>query len=234
MITRSQIEKLKALNQKVLANRMGPGFLRKILAINFRNFRPNESIIFDSPLTAIVGRNGTGKSTVLHLAGCAFAPPVANEATNTAGNTFNKFIPISQRDQMPLNSEYGFVYGDTSSQSYMWELRSRGEKKAFTWDRRGSRDEKRIQRNTIVLGFEKNIPNVFTLSKYFGLTGPAVISRLAAIGTQTQLVALESNTVQLINRITGKAYRKIERRTDRFAFFRSIVMDMWLMANIQI
>ncbi|NUF45576.1 AAA family ATPase, partial [Acinetobacter pittii] len=40
-------------------------FLKKIIFSNYKNFQPNTEIEFNYPLTVLVGRNGTNKSSVL-------------------------------------------------------------------------------------------------------------------------------------------------------------------------
>ncbi len=218
MLRKELIDKLVQKNKAVASGAMGPTYLRKIQTIKFRNFLENELVIFGSTLTAIVGRNGTGKSTVLHLAGCAFAPPPASGSTLTgkAGKTFNDFIPDSVKDNMPLDSAYGYEYGDGIKHSFVWFERGGARAGERTWDRRGTRSARR-QRNTVFLGFEKNIPNVLSLSKYFELPLSDVEKRLGSMGLDADLVPLSDSIVSRIGQIAGKSYQTIQRRTDKYS-----------------
>jgi len=50
---------------KLLSNRKLEPYLKKIVFSNYKNFSPNTTIEFQYPLTVLVGRNGTNKSSVL-------------------------------------------------------------------------------------------------------------------------------------------------------------------------
>ncbi len=48
----------------------------KITSMNIKNLKglKNLNIAFDKPLTAIMGVNGSGKSTIIHALACCFSP----------------------------------------------------------------------------------------------------------------------------------------------------------------
>lgn len=221
MLNRSLIEKLTRTNSDINSGvNKDPLFLKVLQTLNLRNFPISSEITFNSPITAIVGRNGTGKSTLLYLSGCAFAPPLTAGQKRTLGKTFNEFIPDSQRDKMPVGSSYGFIYGDDARQYYVWHERTSGDEARRgnkEWDRR-PRSALRKQKPTIFLGFEKNIPNPLVLSDFFGLTREKIAERLDAIGrSNSDLVALKAEVVSKISHIAGKRYSKIERRLDKYS-----------------
>lgn len=217
MINKDLSQKLSGLNQNIQAGKCSKDFLRSIQTPQFRNFTEGGTIDFKSPITSIVGKNGTGKSTVLFLAGSAYAPPTTKDQARTRGKTFNDFVPDSQKDKMPLGSIYGFIYGDGTDHRFIWHERKSGDKTRAgkrEWDRRGDKSDRK-QRHSVFLGFEKTISNGLLLSNYFGLTRANINARLDNVGVTT--TAIKDDVVKKINYVTGKNYSRIEKRTDPFA-----------------
>jgi predicted ATPase len=220
MIDRTLIRNLQERNARLARGEtLHADFLKSVQTIKFRNFPENGVIDFKSPVTAIVGRNGTGKSTVLFLAGSAYAPPPLEGQKRTKGKTYNNYIPDSQKDKMPLGAQYGFLYADGESHKYIWHEREEGKKERKgmrEWDRRHKTPRK--LKHTIFVGFEKTISNGLLLADYYNLSKTAISERLDIIGRDsTQLENLDRNTIETIKRITGKKYRTIQRRTDKYS-----------------
>lgn len=196
-------------------------FLKKILVTKFRNFPENGEIEFKSPLTAIVGRNGTGKTTLLYLVACAYAP-IAEEK----GKTYNDLIPESTKDHVPIDSQYGFIYENNTDNKFKWIERQSGGKRIGKkeWDKRHSinpETEKphiRARNNSFFFGLEKSISNPFIFANHFNVTKITQGNRLKEIGKDNSLlVKLSDSLVKQISEIVGKNYKSIERRTDKYS-----------------
>lgn len=197
-----KIAVLDKLNQKISTDSYEHQFLHKIKTTKFRNFAFDSEVIFKSPITAIVGKNGTGKTTLLHLAGCSYA-------SDKKGKSFNYFIPESQKDHMPDDSKYGFVYKNNSESenNFVWY------EKRHEWDRRGKNN--RAKRNILFIGFPKTIANPSVFKNYFDITDKALNDRLESVGTETE--KLNDKLVNKISEIVGKTYNSIERRCDKYS-----------------
>lgn len=171
-------------------------------------------------MSAVVGKNGTGKSTVLFLAGCAYAPPLEEGKSRTKGKTFNDFVPDTQKDIMPLGSQYGFIYADKTDHRYIWHERKAGSERRKgkkEWDKRGDKTERKLK-TTIFVGFEKTISNGLLLADYYNLSRSAIEQRLDAIGkNSTDLSELSADVIKVIKRVTSRDYKKIQRRTDKYS-----------------
>lgn len=198
----NKIAALEKLNKKIASNEYQYQFLQKIKTTNFRNFAKDSEIVIKSPITAIVGKNGTGKTTLLHLAGCSYA-------SDSKGKSFNQFIPESQKDHMPDGSRYGFTYVNNieNENNFVWY------EKRHEWDRRGKNN--RARRELLFIGFSKTIANVSVFKNYFDITDKALNVRLNSIGTNT--ISLDNKIISKISEIVGKNYSSIERRNDKYS-----------------
>lgn len=198
----NKIAALENLNKKIASNEYQYQFLQKIKTTNFRNFAKYSEIVIKSPITAIVGKNGTGKTTLLHLAGCSYA-------SDSKGKSFNQFIPESQKDHMPDDSRYGFTYVNNieNENNFVWY------EKRHEWDRRGKNN--RARRELLFIGFSKTIANVSVFKNYFDITDKALNVRLNSIGTNT--ISLDNKIISKISEIVGKNYSSIERRNDKYS-----------------
>lgn len=213
---KTALEKLAELNEKFAANTIPDGlFLRKILTPNFRTFHQN-GIALDSPVTVLVGKNGTGKTTLLYLAACAFAPPMDAAQKRTRGKTFSDFIPETKKDLVPVGSQYGFEYTDKQKNSFKWIERKSGGKRVGTreWDRREKAD--RATKNTVFWGVERNLPNSIQILKFLG--SGCVKEAEDAIGhIGDGVTALAEKIVKDIRHISGKDYKAIGKREGPFS-----------------
>ena len=198
----NKIAALEKLNKKIASNEYQYQFLQKIKTTHFRNFAKDSEIVIKSPITAIVGKNGTGKTTLLHLAGCSYA-------SDLKGKSFNQYIPESQKDHMPDDSKYGFAYLNNSEteNNFVWY------EKRHEWDRRGKNS--RARRDLLFIGFTKTVANVSVFKNYFDITEKALNDRLNSIGTDT--ISLDNKIINKIIEIVGKKYDSIERRCDKYS-----------------
>lgn len=196
-------------------------FLKKILVTEFRNFPKNGEIEFKSPLTAIVGRNGTGKTTLLYLTACAYAP-----IEEEKGKTYNDLIPESTKDHVPMDSQYGFIYQNNTDNKFKWIERQSGGTRVGKkeWDKRHStnpetgRPHIRARNNSFFFGLEKSISNPFIFANHFNITKITQKNRLDEIGKDNSLLEkLSESLVEQISEIVGKNYESIERRTDKYS-----------------
>ncbi len=214
MVDRHLLEQLRKRNARLQSGQYPENFLCKILWPAFRNFNSDLPIEIWSPLTAIVGRNGTGKSSVLFLAGSAYAPP--GETGRTSGRTFNHFVPESYRDKIELGSEYGFEYEDGTQQTLRWHERQVGRVGRREWDRRRRRTRK--QRTTLFFGYEKIISNAHLLAEHFEISQPIIARMLQTVGANEQrIVPLPKEVVRAVEIIVGKTYQSISRRSDIYS-----------------
>lgn len=218
---RTLVRRLQERNAQLARGESVPSdFLKSIQAVNFRNFPQNTLIHLKSPVSAVVGKNGTGKSTVLFLAGSAYAPPLEEGKSRTKGKTFNDFVPDTQKDIIPIGSQYGFIYADGTDHRYIRHVRKAGSESRQgqkEWDKRGDKTERKLK-TTIFVGFEKTISNGLLLADYYNLSASAIAKRLDAIGKNaTDLSELSSDVVKIIRRVTSRSYKKIQRRTDKYS-----------------
>ncbi len=229
MIEPNLIQALIKKNEGISSGEVSDNFLSKILLPNFRNFY-SADIKFQSPLTAIVGRNGTGKSTLLHLAGCAFAPPIKEGQSKGNGKSFNHFIPESHRDKMSEKSEYGFAYGAGSVvHRFIWYKHPGGKRQE--WDPRyptiednldnngqkpDKRKDKRKRRPVFFIGLGKVISNVWWFHNCFNVEKGFIEKRLLEIGSNNP-IKLGDGVIQKIGEIVGRSYKNIYRRQDPFS-----------------
>lgn len=65
-MTPPDLEKLIAEAKKFDPDKPTDGFIREATFTNFKNIEPGTKLAFRFPITAIVGANGTGKSSILH------------------------------------------------------------------------------------------------------------------------------------------------------------------------
>lgn len=77
---------------------------------NFRRFSPNFQINFSFPLTVIVGKNGSGKSTIMKMI----------KVTDTRRNPFDYFFETAIEDAELNGSQFGYVL-DRVKHSYLRE-----------------------------------------------------------------------------------------------------------------
>lgn len=82
-----------------------------IASLRIQGFRgiSDITINIDSPITAISGLNGTGKSTIAQLATCAYKKPVT-EAKEYKRHSISSYFPVSKADPKPFMDDASIEY----------------------------------------------------------------------------------------------------------------------------
>ena len=127
---------------------------------NIRGIGPL-TIVFDYPISAFAGSNGSGKSTVLALAACAFhnvktgfIPPLRAHSYYT----FKDFF-VQSDDEMPPDGiaiRYGIRYDNWAGKIKKGlNFQTRTKRKGGRW----SDYETRVKRNVIYFGVQRVVPH---------------------------------------------------------------------------
>lgn len=91
---------------QVRYSNFGPA-LRSVMIHGFRGIS-EMTITFDSPITAITGLNGAGKSSVAQISLCGYRKP--STATNYNRYYVRDFFPVSVVDPSPISEDARVVY----------------------------------------------------------------------------------------------------------------------------
>lgn len=115
---------------------------------------------FDYPITAFAGSNGSGKSTMLALAACAFhnnrkgfRPPLRLKPYYTFSDFF-----VQSADETPVAGvtiRYGIRYDNWNKREPGLGYQSRSKKKGGRWNDY----ESRVNRNVIYFGVQRVVPH---------------------------------------------------------------------------
>lgn len=118
------------------------------------------SLDFTYPITAISGSNGSGKSTVLALAACAyhndrkgFIPPLRNKSYYT----FHDFF-VQSSAEAPVEGveiRYGILHNNWRRRDPGLGFQSRKKKKSGKWNNYDSR----VNRNVVYFGVQRVVPH---------------------------------------------------------------------------
>lgn len=95
-----------------------------IVVLKVKGFRGISDLILtiESPITAISGLNGTGKSTIAQLATCAYKKPV-NAAKEYKRQNISNYFPVSKADPKPFSDDASIEYNYlTNSEERLQEL----------------------------------------------------------------------------------------------------------------
>lgn len=127
-----------------------------IASIHVKGFRGVNDLTLDieSPITAISGLNGTGKSTIAQLATCAYKKPVT-EAKDYKRQNISNYFPVSKADPKP------FI--DDASVEYKYLTNSEDRLQELTVYRSGSQwngYKRQPERHCRYIGFTIYIPKV--------------------------------------------------------------------------
>lgn len=122
-------------------------------------------ISFQYPITAIAGRNGAGKSTILALACCAYHNSKTGFKLPKRNNTYYTFSDffIQHSDEVPpdgIEIEYHIAHNSWKKTDSMPDgiglgLQRRRKKKGGKWN---DYDD-RLKRNVVFLGIERIVPH---------------------------------------------------------------------------
>ncbi|WP_084402519.1 AAA family ATPase [Cupriavidus sp. amp6] len=128
--------------------------LIKLEVEELKNLRDFELDFQAAPLTAIMGTNGSGKSTVLHALACAYSQPEEQEAYK-----FPMFFKPST-DALWAGSAFAIHYEQRDGVNYQRSLTQRYSKAADRW---APRYDKRPERSVRLITIRESVPEVETL-----------------------------------------------------------------------
>lgn len=113
------------------------------------------TIVFESPITAISGLNGTGKSTIAQLMTSAYKKPIT-DSTDYKRHHVSNYFPISKADPEPFRSDASIEYFyNTNQEERLQELTvKRGSGKQWEGYKR------QPERHCRYIGFTIYIPKV--------------------------------------------------------------------------
>lgn len=141
------------LHSKFLDSHRFMNFGNALLRMDVRGFRlhKNTSIEFRSPITAFCGHNGTGKTTLLQIAACAYQQ---KEDEPDRVYQLSDFFAVGPLDPMPF---------ETNAQVGLTLCKEHGKTQTRTLARRGSRwsgYDTRAERPVLFLGAAEFLPRV--------------------------------------------------------------------------
>lgn len=142
----------KQLQQLFCEGQRYNNFGDALTSIKIQGFRGIQDLTIEinSPITAISGLNGTGKSTIAQLCTCAYKAPKPNKRHIIA-----KFFPVSKADPHPFST--------TASVLYRYTNKTPSNTKDVTVSRQGSRwygYKRQPERFCKYIGFTVYIPKV--------------------------------------------------------------------------
>src|SRR5437763_966844 len=100
---------VRRLESKFSGKNRYPNFGPAIHSMEINGFRGVKELRleFESPITALCGLNGTGKSTLAQIAACGYRKPT----TGALRRYYVKdFFPVSAADPMPFTANAKIVY----------------------------------------------------------------------------------------------------------------------------
>lgn len=127
----------------------------KLMSVFFKNLKGLKDVefVFEKPLTAIMGVNGSGKTTVIHALACAYQPPEGGKGENHRFSDF--FVPNT--DALWQGSEF-YIVNEKIEKNKTTILPSRKYVKAF--DRWNPRYGDRPKRNIYYIGIDSCLPEI--------------------------------------------------------------------------
>lgn len=127
----------------------------RLKSVFFKNLKglKDAQFVFERPLTAIMGVNGSGKTTVIHALACAYQPPEGGKGENHKFSDF--FVPNT--DALWQGSEF-YIVNEKIERDKTTVLPSRKYGKAF--DRWSPRYGDRLKRNVYYIGIDSCLPEI--------------------------------------------------------------------------
>ncbi|MGC7404016.1 AAA family ATPase [Pandoraea pneumonica] len=159
--------------------------LNKIEVATLKNLKDVEIDFTDSALTAIMGTNGSGKSTVLHALACAYAPP-----NGADGYRFPLFFKPNT-DGLWAGSDFTIHYNERDGRNYHAGLSKRYRKEIDRWS---PRYDNRPARPVRLVTIQESVPEVETLN----INGMVHYHRQARDGEMNNSVRVAAG--QILNR----------------------------------
>lgn len=147
---KKELQKLFSKNTRYL------NFGAAIASIHIKGFRGINDLTIDveSPITAISGLNGTGKSTIAQLATCAYKKP-STAAKEYKRYSISNYFPVSKADPKP--------FADNASVEYKYLTNTEERLQELTVYRSGSQwngYKRQPERHCRYIGFTIYIPKV--------------------------------------------------------------------------
>lgn len=105
-IKNSQVDLQNTLKNIMKSNKMEP-FIRKIVFSNYKNITPMQELTFDYPITALVGQNGTNKTSVLVA--------LYGSVQNKRPSEYWFSTPLDKTNKEDKYSSYWYTYLDKHS-----------------------------------------------------------------------------------------------------------------------
>lgn len=127
----------------------------RLKSVFFKNLKglKDAQFVFERPLTAIMGVNGSGKTTVIHALACAYQPPEGGKGENHRFSDF--FVPNT--DALWQGSEF-YIVNEKIERDKTTILPSKKYGKAF--DRWSPRYGDRPKRNIYYIGIDSCLPEI--------------------------------------------------------------------------
>lgn len=127
----------------------------RLKSVFFKNLKglKDAQFVFERQLTAIMGVNGSGKTTVIHALACAYQPPEGGKGENHRFSDF--FVPNT--DALWQGSEF-YIVNEKIERDKTTILPSRKYGKAF--DRWSPRYGDRPKRNIYYIGIDSCLPEI--------------------------------------------------------------------------
>ncbi|MDN7089692.1 ATP-binding protein [Lactiplantibacillus plantarum] len=181
---------ITTLNQMSLSENF-TNYISKIRFPHYKNFESDTTIEFSFPLTVLVGKNGTGKSSIL------YALYGAPKNSNTGNFWFSTATdPIEEQDENKVRQSFVYsFYDENGLEEDLLNLRISSKKgdpnywessrpvKLYGLDTNQSRPKK-IDKNIIFLNF-KSIISAYDKYFYFGKDGTKASSSKLLYGQET-------------------------------------------------
>lgn len=128
------------------------GAVIKTMTINGFRGLTDVKINFEYPITAISGTNGSGKSTIVQLAVCAYKQPQTDKKYKR--HYVKDFFPVSQLDPNPFVHNANVIFQYATNSKDLQELTV--SRKASEW----SGYKRQPERHSFYVGFALYIPKV--------------------------------------------------------------------------
>jgi len=146
----------------------------------------NTKIIFESPITAFSGLNGTGKSTILQLAAAAYRPP------SDLPFNISDFIVVSSLDPRPFSDEAKVAFRFCQEGQMSRQLTLSYRKQTTRW----TGYSRRLPRNVFFAGIATYLPKC---------EQPSFVSRARNL-TVTESKKIEGRVTEWTSRVLGYSY----------------------------
>ena len=164
-----------------------PQFLSEVQLQGIRGIE-NLRVSFDYPVSVIAGANGSGKTTVLFAAACAYAVPAAGVRDFVPSTLFPDHRPRlgrhqDERGQAAIHFDYSTPGGRMSMR---WR-RGKGWNRSFLGRRQASQPQRQVYLRTLS-----------NLSNPSEVRGVLSMSRLSAVPRETPMTSSQIHFVQQI------------------------------------